>query len=196
MGQLSNLPVLGIAAKYGLKSFIETGTYRGNGVNFIISLNCFHLIQSVGSSHSFQPPFIERTLNLAPVVLWRGFSEDCLPGMLHLLGNSPCLFWLDAHLPTFYGDPSSHDLPLLGELNIIFDIRGKLALQDAFIIDDLRIFEEGNFASGNVSQSDWDKLKVAPVPNDGWLDILFLNHRVERRYDDEGYLIALPVNSH
>jgi hypothetical protein len=194
MGTLTHLPIEEITIKYRLSSFIETGTYTGGGVNHAVSLNCFDLIQSVESSQNHHA-FISTTPENVPIVLWRGFSETCLPGMLHLLGNSSCLFWLDAHLPTFYGDPSTHDLPLRNELDIIFDIRGKLALQDAFIIDDLRLFEGGNYQSGNVSKEVWDKLGVSPVPNDGWLDLFFLDHRVERRYEDEGYLIALP-NSH
>ena len=108
------------------------------------------------------------------------------------------LFFFDAHFPgegdkqAFKGylaaEPAELKLPLEEELKLIRELRGDCA--DVIVIDDLRIYENGPFESGNMP--DWaETLDPEEKSIDFVLD-LFPGRRLIRDYRDEGYLLILP----
>jgi len=106
------------------------------------------------------------------------------------------LFWLDAHLPDFYDNSFGNDylnnkeifIPLEKELRIIKE--SKNIENDVFIIDDLRIYEKGNYQSGN-----WDGVLKNEKTSSGVnfiYDILSDTHTIVKDYRHEGYIICQP----
>lgn len=79
--------------------------------------------------------------------------------------------------------------PLEEELSIIAN--NKDISNDVFIIDDLRIYEEGPFRGGNfplVARPDnWEFTGIDFV-----YDILIETHNVKKNYNNEGYIICEP----
>ena len=85
-------------------------------------------------------------------------------------------------------EPAELKLPLEEELKLIRELRGDCA--DVIVIDDLRIYENGPFESGNMP--DWaETLDPEEKSIDFVLD-LFPERRLIRDYRDEGYLLILP----
>ena len=58
---------------------------------------------------------------------------------------------------------------------------------DVIIIDDLRIYENGPFESGNTP--DWAETLAPEEKNIDFVDRIFPNRVVQRDYRREGYLI-------
>ncbi len=174
------------------KIFVETGTHYGDAVDYALG---FHFEQI----HTIEiDPFLYKRLigkyNPLPLSLelHLGASRDIFPTLLP--GLSETVFWLDAHFPCAddrragYGDEKDIELrlPLEKELRQIKkykDISG-----DVFLIDDLRIYEDGPFAAGN-----WvDRLKFGGDGIEFVEEILGDTHTITKRYEDQGYLIATP----
>ena len=121
-----------------------------------------------------------------------GPSSSVLPKILHR-HDQPIVFWLDAHFPgEMHGLPYDSEkdmdlrLPLERELRIIKDIRD--TSNDYFIIDDLRIYEDGPF-SGGVWQ---DRLKMGGNGIDFIYQLFESTHTISRDYRNEGYIILEP----
>ena len=108
------------------------------------------------------------------------------------------MFWLDAHFPgaeeglNDYNDESReiYRLPLEKELEIISKRTG--VYNDVIIIDDLRIYENGDFESGNLPSN----INRPSTPGVKFIyDLFEKTHEILRCYKHEGYLILLPKKS-
>ena len=107
----------------------------------------------------------------------------------------PALFWLDAHYPGAgfglkdYGDamPETIRLPLGRELE---QIRRNRAGLDVIIIDDLRIYETGDWEDGPLPEG----TPGEPAENGAdWIRYLFSEtHTAHTIIRDQGYLLLLP----
>jgi hypothetical protein len=179
--------------KYGLTSFIETGTAGGDGIAHAL-LFPFQQIGSIEISEEQWRHVVVRFEGREDVRLINASSVE---GLIVLLSDLvPCarvLFWLDAHFPgemlgAGYGDEKdvSKRLPLESELRTIRRIRGNAP--DVLIIDDLRIYEDGPFGSGNWRDRD-------TLGGDGidFIHELYADsHEIRRDYAHEGYIILTP----
>src|SRR5690606_16356901 len=94
------------------------------------------------------------------------------------------LFWLDAHFPgadaglqSYEGEAENIRLPLEEELRTIASLRKKN--RDVFILDDLRIYEDGNYENGNVPA---DALPVGSRNIDFVIELFEPTHRIMRLY--------------
>ena len=117
-------------------------------------------------------------------------NADSAAGLAKLLPwieEGPALFWLDAHLPQRYaGSPDVATFPLEAELRLICGQRDTSG--DVFLMDDLRIYEDGPFRAGPYT------LDIPrPAGGAGFVtELLGATHEVTKSYLDEGYIVALP----
>lgn len=134
----------------------------------------------------------EKFKNNKNVFLFNNTSSNGLQEIFSKYSVGHCLFWLDAHLPNYYKNNFSNEyeknkkllIPLEDEIRII--VEKKNVTNDVFIIDDLRIYERGNFQCGN-----WNEAIIA-----GGIDFIFNmlenTHNIQRLYDDQGYVLCTP----
>lgn len=193
MGSINNFNLQDYINKYSSKYFIETGTYRGYGLSYAKSFS-FDEIFSIEIIKEFHDINILNFNGDKNITLINSNSIDGLKEILtkNNIGNT--IFWLDAHLPSFYSDEYNTDyvsdkdtlIPLEEELIVIKN--NKDISNDVFIIDDLRIYEKGNFKNG-----EWlDVINSGFEGIDFIYNILSETHNITKLYDDEGYIICIP----
>jgi len=111
-----------------------------------------------------------------------------------IAASKKIVYWLDAHFPGADFGLSSYDgtadrnlrIPLESELRKICQLRD--VKNDIFIIDDLRIYEDGPFQNGN-----WpERLKLGGSGIGFVYELLDKTHHIQRDYRDEGYIVCLP----
>lgn len=124
------------ARQFGLRVFIETGTYLGDMVQAVCGI--FDQIYSIELSeelYSYAKRKFARTDNVA---ILHGDSGEILGQLLKTI-DQPCLFWLDGHyssgLPSAKG---STETPISAELTHIS--QHVLVQQHVILIDDARLF--------------------------------------------------------
>jgi hypothetical protein len=179
--------------QYKLTSFIETGTAGGDGVAHAL-LFPFQQVSSIEIDEGQFKQTAARFEGCDEVRLVNAGSIEGLVFLLQdLVPDARILFWLDAHFPgemqgAGYGDEKdmSKRLPLASELRTIQMIRGNAP--DVFIIDDLRIYEDGPFGNGN-----WCDRRTLGGDGIGFIDELYGDtHEIRRDYAHEGYVILVP----
>lgn len=193
MGSLSRFDLNRIIEEYKTLNLFETGTFWGDGVayasqfqfNKIISAE---IIPEIAAKAKF------RFIADDKIEIIESDSIAALKKRLpHLKGNT--VFWLDAHFPgadARLADYSSENdeefrLPLNKELAVISAYRKNF--QDVLILDDLRIYEDGNFQNGPVPP------KAMPK---GKRSLRFVyeyfskTHYIFKSYLDEGYILLFP----
>ena len=172
--------------------FIETGTGMGEGLGYAKNypFKRLHSIEYVTEIYNKVNPILSdyRTF------IYNGSSESELPKILSTEYQSKILFWLDAHFPgadfhlndyNFMKDLPEH-MPLERELELIKSIRD--ISKDIFIIDDLQLYEQGNFENYNPGFVNiYGKIGKINFEN-----IFSLTHNLFRIYRHQGFLIALP----
>ena len=157
MGTLENFDL----GEYGCDTFIETGTGRGEGLEYAKKFPFKQLYSFEINSHVFdvsQDAFDMRTQ------IFHSKSVDGLLQVLPLIQGKRILFWLDAHYPGADYGHAKYDaepdmdvrLPLYRELETIIKHRG---VKDVFIIDDVRIYDKGKIREylPNVEFKDFDE---------------------------------------
>jgi hypothetical protein len=191
-------------SKYKTKSFIETGTENGHGIDHVLLYDQFESINSVEINEQFYKSAKNKYQKEDRVKLWLGSSEEKMNEILISIEKyDSCLFWLDAHLPSDPGSKYKHErltdeieFPLQKELEIIFNNRD--TKNDYFIIDDLRIYIDGPFQY--VAKS-WPYIEMYPTffPHSdgiGFIEKLFSKtHNIIKDYRHEGYLLLNPIKN-
>ena len=195
MGQLNQaIQIKNVLDFYDIKNFVETGTGRAEVVQTVVeadeTLN-IHTIEVIPEIYD------KNKINFSYLkdVNWHlGTSFDILPEILPDLKGTT-LFWMDAHFPgadfglSSYGDEKDDDkrLPLKKELETIVENRD--VTNDVFVIDDLRIYEDGPFETGN-----WDERSKYGGDGIGFIEELFdETHYVVRSYNAQGSVLLFPV---
>jgi hypothetical protein len=193
MGSLDHFNLNNYIQKYNIEYLIETGTYKGDAVQYALQFNLKN-IYSVELIKEFYEYSSKRFENNKNVKIINNTSKKGLIEILSKKEIKNCLFWLDAHLPNFYqkqygGDYNKNKellIPLEDEIKTI--IANKNISNDIFIIDDLRIYEIGNFQKGN-----WNGVIIAGVGGIDFIyELLGKTHTIQKLYDDEGYIICTP----
>lgn len=196
MGQLNEaIQVKKVLDFYSIKNFVETGTGAAEVVRDISEINeklnvhTIEIITEIYEKNTISYSYLNN-------VTWHlGQSSDILPEIVSQM-NTPTLFWLDAHFPgadfglASYGDEPDLEkrLPLKSELEKI--VNNKDVTNDVFVIDDLRIYEDGPFEDGSWK----DRTKYG---GDGieFIDELFEDsHYVVKSYNKQGFIILFPLN--
>lgn len=193
MGSLRHFDLKYYIEKYNIEFLIETGTYKGDAVAYALQFNLKN-IHSVELIENFFHESNNRFKNNNRVTIINNSSKNGLIEIFSKYSIGKCIFWLDAHLLNLYQNKYSSDyknkkellIPLEEELKVI--VQNKEFSNDVFIIDDLRIYERGNFRNG-----EW--LKVIESGHGGIefiFNLLEKTHTIQRIYDDEGYILCLP----
>lgn len=196
MGAIYAFDIEQLIKQYGLSTYVETGT--GAGVSFQHALLFpFHNFFSI----EMDPLLYEQMYkyNAKNVSIKLGRSKDRLPEILCDSGiRDNILFFLDAHFPeadfghgcdryvksiqTYAEDA----LPLKNELEIIKKFR--VDKSDVIIIDDLRIYEDGNYEDGN-----WPERSNYAIGGREFVAEMFeKTHNIETVLKHQGYLILTP----
>ena len=127
---------------YGLKIFIETGTFFGDTVEFF--KNSFKKVYSIELAEDLAKKAKRRFENDSQVEIIQGDSGSVLKGILKDIGE-PVLFWLDGHYSSefFVGDEfiktarTDKDTPVVEELDTILSA----PINHVILIDDARGFD-------------------------------------------------------
>ena len=196
MGQLNEaIQVKNVLDFYNIDNFVETGTGAAEVVRSIsniksdLNIHTIEIIEEIFNKNKISHSYLTN-------VNWHlGQSSEVMPKILpQLEGNT--LFWLDAHFPgadfglASYGDEEDLDkrLPLRSELEII--VEGRDVSNDVFVIDDLRVYEDGPSETGN-----WAERNLYGGDGIAFIEDLFENtHFVVRSYNKQGFVILLPVS--
>src|SRR5262249_16760132 len=103
-----------LAQKHGIKCFVETGTYMGDGARFAATV--FPRVVTIEISGEFQQQAIARSRG-RNIEFLLGDSASILPGVVSGLEGTT-FFWLDGHAGAgFYG--GEDNCPLAAELDAI-----------------------------------------------------------------------------
>ena len=196
MGQLNEaIQIKNVLDFYDIKNFVETGTGQAEVVQTVVeadeNLN-IHTIEVIPEIYD------KNKINFSYLkdVNWHlGTSFDILPEILPDLKGTT-LFWMDAHFPgadfglSSYGDEKDDDkrLPLKKELETIVENRD--VSNDVFVIDDLRIYEDGPFGDGN-----WEDREKYGGDGIEFIEELFdETHYVVKSYNAQGSILLFPVS--
>ena len=172
--------------------FIETGSYYGEGIQRALDAG-FKNIISIEITPIYYNLCLEKFKEFKNVRLILGDSVKVLPTLLNEI-KEPASIWLDAHYTepsTLYGDKMS---PLMDELEIIK--AHAQSYNDVILIDDMRIFNEGDWNYANYLFNNDDiknKLKEIDVnvellyedgiiPND--VLVAKFNHIIEKEINN------------
>ena len=189
-----------IKTNFNLSYFVETGTGVGNSLKFVLEKtneNKFDEYFSIEISTVLyeQCLSIKENYKNHNIKLINSNSPDGLKQILtNIPKNKNIFFWLDAHFPdadhnnasyTFTKDKNIR-IPLEEEIKIIKENRKNC--KDYFIIDDLRIYEDGNFEGGN-----WrDRVHYGGNGIQFIHDAFSDTHNITKLYNHEGYVIVIP----
>lgn len=127
--------------KYKNKCFVETGSYKGDGIQKAIDAG-FDKIISIEITPKYYKLCKERFQNNSNVQIIEGDSVQLLKSVIAQI-DEPITFWIDAHYvdeSTGYGDKLC---PILDEIEIIKDHVFKYG--DTVLINDLRCWNRANF---------------------------------------------------
>jgi len=186
---------------FNIKNFVETGTGSGESLSYIINLEIddinIYTIEVIDEIYNF---IVDKFNIFKNVNLIKGYSHIEMSKILEKLSPLPTLFWNDAHFPgadycineaTYTSETDAiKRIPLETELRIIKE-SGRDISKDVFILDDLRVYKDGPYESGN-----WDMREVCGGDSIDFVYDLFKDsHFIIESYLSQGYLILFPINS-
>ena len=205
MGLLREHKLTDYINKYNLKYYFETGTGKAECLEYALRYP-FEEYWTVDIDEDLIEESFNKFRNMSKNInLLIGKSTEIIDEYVpQIPKESPTLFYLDAHFPgadfqkcTYEESIREHKkdaFPLEEEVDVILEKRD--ISKDVFIIDDLVLYEEGDF----------ECLKVGCVWEYGWLqeeldlktDSKFLYEKFEKTHDfkkdlrSQGYLIITP----
>lgn len=187
MGRITRHPIAEWRKRYSLDCFVETGTWRGDGVQAALDAG-FERVYSVEQSPMLARAARERFRDCPSVGILTGNSPAVLRWLVPQLEGRRILWWLDAHLPERYFDAqeTAHRCPLVYELQHTAERPG--GRQDVFVADDLRLLKRGPYASGNFRGHLFPGLDDVVALLDSQRRFVVEDTR------DEGYLVARPCD--
>ena len=195
MGQLNQaIKIKNVLDYYDIENFVETGTGQAEVVRSVyeanedLNIHTIEVVEEIFDQNKIKFSYLKD-------VSWHlGTSFKILPVILPTFdGNT--LFWMDAHFPgadfglSSYGDEKDMDkrLPLQKELESI--VQSRDVKNDVFVIDDLRIYEDGPFETGN-----WDERTKYGGDGIGFIEDIFEDtHYIGRSYNAQGSVILFPI---
>ena len=194
MGDLRRFRLDEFLSTYHLQTFVETGTARGDSLAYAAERQEFSQLLSCEIEPLLAAGACCRFNEDQRVQIMR-MESGLFMQMVARADLAPCFFWLDAHYPGAgfglkgYEDamPETIRLPLGRELE---QIRKHRAGRDVILIDDLRIYELGDYEAGPLP----DDTPGEPTANGAdWIRTMFAEtHEARTIMRDQGYLLLLP----
>lgn len=193
MGALYRFNVAEILAKHGFRIFIETGTGGADSLAHAAIHPGFERLLSCEIAPMLAVGAVVRFHDDPRVEIYRMDSRNFIRQIVHA-DLPPALIFLDAHYPgAGFGLGEYHDaidaeqkLPLAVELEAIARHRPP---HDLIIIDDLRIYETGEYEDGPLPA---DVPGTPSATGADWMRALFPSHKAVKFTQDQGYLVLLP----
>jgi len=141
--------------QYGLKVFVETGTFYGDTLSYIAKTGarCF----SVELSAPLYEKARARFRGNPAVKLYLGDSRTVLGQIVDPL-REPALFWLDGHFSGGETARGTGDTPIAHELELLLNRSG--GERDVVLIDDARCFD----GTGDYPHLSEIILRVSKIP--------------------------------
>ena len=194
MGSLMRFKLEEFIIRFELRTFIETGTARGDSLAYASTRPEFESLLSCEIEPLLAAGAIARFNEDPRISILR--MESGLFMRLVCTSDLPrAFFWLDAHYPGAgfglgeHADviPEAERLPLARELE---QIQQNRAGRDVILIDDLRIYETGEWEDGALP----DDTPGTPTTHGGdWIRGMFAaTHDAKTILRDQGYLLLLP----
>lgn len=181
--------------EYGCSVLIETGTGRGISLQKALDTPCFDQYYSIEISKETYELAKAKFADYTKLTLINSESAGALRKLLPKIPKDvKLLIFLDAHFPgevssTFKGykhtEPTRLKLPLEEELEIVAELRK--GCKDVIICDDLRIYEDGPYAHGNMPE--YAETLPPKKKNIKFVSKIFPKAIVEKSFKSEGYLI-------
>ena len=198
MGQINHpMKLKETLESFGIKNFVETGTGDGSSMNKVIDTKVLDKHYGIELDEELFRKLMQKNEENEKVVLFNGYSEDCMDAVLEELSDDPTLFWLDAHFPgadygpAGYGDEEDINkrLPMEAELKIMKEKRD--LSKDVIFMDDLRIYVDRDFEAGN-----WpERSKFGANGYDFVEELIGDTHILVEHLADQGYLLAFPIDT-
>ena len=194
MGSLMRFKLNEFVERFQLKTFVETGTARGDSLAYAASFKAFEQLLSCEIMPLLAAGACCR-FNEDPRVAILRMESGLFMRLVAASGLPPALFWLDAHYPgAGFGlgeydapGPEHERLPLGRELE---QIRAHRDGRDLILIDDLRIYETGAWEDGPLPED----TPGTPTPGGAdWIRQMFAaTHDAKVITRDQGYLLLVP----
>ena len=198
MGTIARFDLSGLARRYGVVHFVETGAGAGDSLAHAAAVvdPPFETLTSCEVEPSLAANVAAKFADDGRVAVWAYASDKLLPLVCGAY-REPILFWLDAHFPgADYGlkayDAEADEtvrLPLERELALIAKLRPEG--HDVVICDDLRIYMDGPFQHHNLPP---DLRPLCPAERSVQFayDIMGATHDIRPLFEHEGYLMMTP----
>ena len=154
------------------KTFVETGTYRGDTVWLALECDKFDAIYSIELNKDLYEAADKLFSHKPEVKIFHGDSVDVIEEILFDIVPGTCTFWLDAHASGPLSGGKSGGSPLLEELELI---RASGITDHTIFIDDRRLFGSEEWSGVTEAQA----LKVLKEINPNYR-ILQLDGFVEK----------------
>jgi len=185
--------------KHNPTAFVETGTGDGTGLAHAAKSK-FDKLYSIEIMPQLAEKCRYRFADDERVSILENNSIDGLKEILNKVSaEEPIFFWLDAHFPGADFGFNSYDhlsedeklhKPLKAELETILECRPDIS-KDVFIIDDLRIYERGDYELGN-----WDLYDKYGGGGIEFITKVFAEtHDLQKDYRHQGFVILTPKNA-
>lgn len=201
MGDIKIFDIEQIKNKFNIDTFFETGTLYGDTIDFY--KNLFSNLISVEIDEELANKAKKRFENDKHIDIFHGKSVDAINEYLPKIEGN-ILFWLDAHFPGADAKKAAYDaeendsirVPLETELELIVNLRQNKG--DVIIIDDLWLYEDGNFEwnnfDGYMKSIGSNARRDTVIKNDSSFMYRLLKDRYNYIKDNhhQGYLIAFP----
>ena len=198
MGQINHpMKLKETLESFGIKNFVETGTGDGSSMNKVIDTEVLDKQYGIELDTELFSNLMKQYDGNENVIIFNGYSEDCMDAVLEELSEEPTLFWLDAHFPgadygpAGYGDEEDLNkrLPMEAELKIMKEKRD--LSKDVIFMDDLRIYVDRDFEAGN-----WpERSKFGANGYDFVEELIGDTHILVEHLADQGYLLAFPIDT-
>lgn len=134
--RMKRLTLQHYARRHLLRTFVETGTFRGETIEFLLpQMDEVHSVELSDELHTAAVRKFERQPN---VHLYKGDSGTILPKIIDEL-EKPALIWLDAHYSAKVTAHGPEETPILAELRAVF---GQSKAPHIILIDDAQEFED------------------------------------------------------
>jgi hypothetical protein len=135
---VKQMTVKAFAQKYGIRVFIETGTYLGDMVAAV--KDDFDRIYSIELSEDLYKQAKKKFTGYKHITIVHADSSQAMPGILSRI-DAPCLFWLDSHYSAGITAGGEKETPIWEELGHIC----KHPINNhVILIDDARLFTGEN----------------------------------------------------
>ncbi len=187
MTWLTHINIGDFRKNFGLTSFIETGCWNGDGIEYAYKSG-FSNIKSCDVNKKYVDLCLEKFPE-AEIAFQESLSwlESILP-----TATEKTLFWLDAHFPDMYGEAESTEemrIPLIAEIELIKQLKPDYS-GDVIVCDDMRTFRSDK--NPRYREGELEDHLLLDVDWDAFTNILNETHDAVLLNEHDGVMVFIP----